>query len=56
MDEVNDIVESTQTSKFDGRNAFVLGLALVAGFIAAASTRNEMNKVFNPKTNTTTQS
>ena len=56
MDEVNDIVETTNGVSFDKRNAFVLGLALVAGFIAAASTRKEMNKVFNPKTSATTES
>lgn len=50
MDEVIDLATNTDHQYFDGKKALVTGLALVAGFIAAASTRKEMTKVFFPET------
>ena len=50
MDEVEIEVLSEDSNKSlnNSKSAIVLGCALVAGFIAAASTRREMTKVFFP--------
>jgi len=56
MDEVTDIIEDAGSS-FDKRNAAALGLAIVAGFIAAAIAKNDLDRAFkvnvnhNPKAN-----